>query len=146
MSITTADLRTGSTVVIPDANSKGLWLPLTAEHPGEVRTVAGVRPWLLEARGGQQARNHKGEALHVVEFADGSMMAVTLDREWTVLQTAYLPTRVDALQVGDRVTHDTAKMVRTVSDLLNDGKVTTVEFAEGDAWSMSNESILFVVR
>lgn len=91
---TTENLVPGDQVVYQTATTdKGLLLPLSAEHPGEVITVLDVRPWMLTAGpyAGQQARDGRrntGAALFEVVISDTDTKRIAgrpvaqADREW----------------------------------------------------------------
>lgn len=94
---TTAELTIGDRVRWQTAtNGKGVELPLSPAHPGEVITVQGVRPWALTAGpySGEQARDgrrNSGEPLFEIVISDrdakriGARPVTTADWQWPVL-------------------------------------------------------------
>ena len=74
---------------------KGILLPLSEEHPGEVITVLGVEPWILTAgpKAGQQARQGRAKnspLLFKIAISDedarriNARPAATADQAWVV--------------------------------------------------------------
>lgn len=83
---TVSALTPGTGVIIADLGPRGLWLPITEEHPGTLEVVVAVEPWILTRgpKAGQQAMRGRAPLL-TVTMTSGRKYSCTADAAiWTL--------------------------------------------------------------